>query len=40
MISGFAGVKFSGSPSRFGENNARAVSGMSIEVNPRMSFRE
>ena len=40
MARRFAGVKFSGSPSRLGENRARVVSGRSVSVNPRMSFRE
>lgn len=40
MTSGFAGVKFSGSPSRLGENIARVISGRSIRINPRMSFKE
>lgn len=39
MTSGFAGVKFSGSPSRFGENKARVVSGRSMSMKPRISFR-
>lgn len=37
---GFAGVKFSGSPSKFGENRARVMSGSNMSVNPRMSFKE
>lgn len=37
---GFAGVKFSGSPSRLGENRARETSRMIISANPRMSFVE
>lgn len=37
---GLAGVKFSGSPSRFGENRANEISGMSIRTKPRMSFVE
>lgn len=40
MTSGFAGVKFSGSPSKLGENKARVVSGRSMSANPRMSFVE
>lgn len=37
---GFAGVKFSGSPNRLGENRARVVSGRSRSINPRISFVE
>lgn len=37
---GFAGVKFSGSPRRFGENRARDVRGKIMSANPRMSFSE
>lgn len=37
---GFAGVKFSGSPSRLGENRARVVSERSMSTSPRMSLRE
>ena len=37
---GFAGVKFSGSPSRFGVNRARAIRGRYMSMNPRRSFRE
>lgn len=37
---GLAGVKFSGSPSRFGENRARATSDASIRAKPRMSLIE
>lgn len=40
MTSGFAGVKFSGSPNRFGENRARVVNGSSISINPRISLKE
>ena len=40
VTSGLAGVKFSGSPSRFGENRARVRSGVSISVRPRMSLME
>ena len=40
VTSGFAGVKFSGSPSRFGENRARVISGRSMRINPRISFSE
>lgn len=35
---GLAGVKFSGSPRRLGENRARETSRESISTNPRMSF--
>lgn len=38
VTNGFAGVKFSGSPSRLGENNARSVSARSIITNPRRSL--
>lgn len=37
---GLAGVKFSGSPSRFGVNRARVIRGKYMRVNPRRSFRE
>lgn len=37
---GFAGVKFSGSPRRLGEKNARDSRGMNISVKPRISFKE
>ena len=40
VIRGFAGVKFSGSPSRLGENRARVVRGRSINASPRVSFIE
>lgn len=40
MARGFAGVKFSGSPNKLGENRAKVISGSSISVNPRISFRE
>lgn len=40
MTSGFAGVKFSGSPSMFGENMASAISGEIIRTAPRMSLSE
>lgn len=40
VTKGFAGVKFSGSPNRFGENRARVVSRKNMIVNPRRSFRE
>lgn len=37
---GFAGVKFSGSPSRLGENRARDMSRSSMIINPSRSFME
>lgn len=37
---GLAGVKFSGSPRRFGENRARAMNGISISANPSRSLME
>lgn len=40
MARGLAGVKFSGSPRRLGENSARAASGMIISANPRRSLME
>ena len=40
VTKGFAGVKFSGSPSRLGENRARVMSGRNMSINPRISFRE
>lgn len=40
MTKGFAGVKFSGSPKRFGENRASVVSANSKRMKPKMSFRE
>lgn len=40
MDRGFAGVKFSGSPKRLGENRARETRMMSISAKPRMSFVE
>lgn len=40
VTSGFAGVKFSGSPKRLGENMAKVIRGMNISMKPRMSFRE
>lgn len=33
-------MKFSGSPKRFGENNARSVRASSIITNPRRSLYE
>lgn len=38
VTKGFAGVKFSGSPSRFGENSASNVRASSIITNPRRSL--
>lgn len=38
VTSGLAGVKFSGSPSRLGENNAKAVKAISISTNPSRSL--
>lgn len=40
MDKGFAGVKFSGSPRRLGENRARVTRRMSISAKPRISFVE
>lgn len=40
VVRGFAGVKFSGSPSKLGENRARVVSERSMIANPSRSFRE
>lgn len=37
---GFAGVKFSGSPNRFGENSARDVRASSIAAKPSRSLYE
>lgn len=37
---GLAGVKFSGSPRRFGENRARVTNGTSISANPSRSLME
>lgn len=37
---GLAGVKFSGSPRRLGENRAREVSGIIISANPKISLME
>lgn len=37
---GFAGVKFSGSPSKLGENSASSVRARSIITNPRRSLYE
>lgn len=35
---GLAGVKFSGSPSRLGENNANSMRAKSIRTNPSRSL--
>lgn len=40
MTSEFAVVKFSGSPTKLGENKAKFISARSISMNARMSFRE
>lgn len=40
VTSGFAGVKFSGSPRRLGENRASAIRGVIIKVSPKMSLME
>lgn len=40
MTKGFAGVKFSGSPRRLGENMARVSSGRNMRINPSISFSE
>lgn len=40
VTSGFAGVKFSGSPRRLGENIARDMRGRNIAMKPRISFEE
>lgn len=40
VTSGFAGVKLSGSPKRFGENKARAARAMRRAANPRRSLYE
>lgn len=40
VTNGLAGVKFSGSPRRLGENKASIVSGRNMSVKPRISFRE
>lgn len=40
MTRGLAGVKFSGSPRRLGENRAKLERGRSIRMKPRMSLRE
>jgi len=38
VTKGFAGIKFSGSPKRFGENNARAKRRASKITNPTESL--
>lgn len=38
VTSGLAGVKFSGSPRRLGENRASETSRESIRINPKMSL--
>lgn len=38
VTSGLAGVKFSGSPRRFGENKARDASAVNIIMKPRRSL--
>lgn len=38
VTSGFAGVKFSGSPNRFGEKRAREARAMYITANPSRSL--
>jgi len=38
VTSGLAGVKFSGSPSRFGENSAKSISKKSIITKPSKSL--
>lgn len=38
VTSGFAGVKLSGSPNRFGENRAREIRAMSSTANPSRSL--
>ena len=40
VTSGFAGVKFSGSPKRLGENRVNVSKGVSLIVRPRMSLIE
>lgn len=38
VTNGFAGVKFSGSPRRFGINRAKNASSTSITMNPSASL--
>lgn len=38
VTSGFAGVKLSGSLSKYGSFSVRAVSAAIVNVNPKMSF--
>lgn len=40
VTNGFDGVKFSGSPSRLGENRDSAIRGVITRANPTMSLRE
>lgn len=40
VASGLAGVKFSGSPSRFGAKSARVASETNISANPSRSLME
>lgn len=40
VTSGLAGIKLSGSPRRFGENRAKAVSARIRMANPRTSLKE
>ena len=40
VTSGLAGVKFSGSPKKLGENRASVRRGVIISARPRMSLRE
>lgn len=40
VTNGLAGVKFSGSPSRFGENNANDAKAIINSINPRASLYE
>lgn len=38
VTNGLAGMKFSGSPSKFGANSVRKVRALSITINPVRSF--
>ena len=40
VVSGLAGVKFSGSPKRLGENRASVRNGVNMRARPKMSLRE
>lgn len=40
VTNGFAGVKFSGSPNRFGENNAKDVRASNMTTKPKRSLYE